>query len=150
MCVCVCVCAWVCVALICNKTQTLDTGDRYKGQMQSGKRHGQGVYTSVSGDRYEGELRNGKKLGHGVLILANGTRHEGEWRDGKTHKREKNTVVVVEADEKVSRMAVQVSASIYPFATLLSCAVPPPVSSPPVSHQIHEPLGCRSNKPGMR
>ena len=87
-------------------------GDKYVGDVASGKRHGHGVYyydrcsTAVaaltthhsplthssthhlpcspdSGDKYTGNWNMGKQEGHGVYVYANGDRYVGEWLNGK-------------------------------------------------------------------
>lgn len=35
-----------------------DNGDVYEGEFLAGKRHGNGVYTSVNGSRYEGAWKD--------------------------------------------------------------------------------------------
>ena len=41
-------------------------GDKYVGDVTSGKRHGHGVYYYDSGDKYTGNWNMGKQEGHGV------------------------------------------------------------------------------------
>ena len=65
------------------KTINYGNGDRYRGQMRNGRRHGRGVYTWASGGSYDGEWLNGHFHGHGVRIYSNGNRYEGDYVNGK-------------------------------------------------------------------
>ena len=60
-------------------------GDKYVGDVATGKRHGHGVYYYDSGDKYTGNWNQGKQEGHGVYVYANGDRYVGEWMQGKHH-----------------------------------------------------------------
>ena len=59
----------------------------YEGEFRNGKKHGRGVFRSVTGARYEGEHANGQKHGHGNLFVKNGGVYRGEFRDGLPHGR---------------------------------------------------------------
>ncbi|OQA33914.1 MAG: MORN repeat protein [Betaproteobacteria bacterium ADurb.Bin341] len=59
--------------------QTLDSGDRYVGEVLDGKKHGKGTYIWASGNRYEGEWVNDRKHGKGTFTWTDGDRYEGGW-----------------------------------------------------------------------
>ena len=68
------------------KTINYSNGDRYRGEVRNGKRHGHGVYTfAESGDRYEGDWVNGECTGRGVMTYEWGARYEGDWVNGQEH-----------------------------------------------------------------
>ena len=67
----------------CHGTFTGTNGERYVGEWQDDKFHGQGVYTFTSGERYVGGYRDGKRDGLGVWTNSSGHRYGGEYRDGK-------------------------------------------------------------------
>jgi hypothetical protein len=56
-------------------------GDRYEGDVVSGKYDGRGSYISADGFRYDGEWRDGKANGHGELTTKTGS-FSGMWADG--------------------------------------------------------------------
>ena len=83
-----------------------NSGDRYDGELQNGKRngcgtltfswgryyegqflndqfHGQGIWTLENGDRYIGSFHNGKCEGQGVFIFAAGGVRQGNWSNGR-------------------------------------------------------------------
>ena len=67
------------------KTINLSNGDRYRGQIRNGNRHGRGVYTWADGGSYDGEWLDGDFHGRGVRIFANGNRYEGDYvKDKRT------------------------------------------------------------------
>ena len=68
-------------------TQTFGNADRYVGEIQNGRFHGQGTYFFSNGNEYEGAFYEGKYHGRGVFKFASGERYEGEFRDGKFHGR---------------------------------------------------------------
>ena len=55
----------------------------YKGDLDSGIRHGHGKITWTGGNYYEGEFKNGLRDGHGVYQFANGRVYEGAWKCGQ-------------------------------------------------------------------
>lgn len=59
--------------------------ERYVGEMQGGKLHGQGTLRADDGVRYDGEFSDGKRSGRGVLTYTDGTRYEGDFQDGQLH-----------------------------------------------------------------
>ena len=65
------------------RTVSYNNGDRYRGQMQHGKRHGRGVYIWANGDRYEGEWQGDERTGRGVFTWPSGNRYEGDFVRGK-------------------------------------------------------------------
>jgi len=46
------------------------SGNKYKGQIENGRPHGEGVYLYSNGDKYKGEFVNGEKHGQGVETYA--------------------------------------------------------------------------------
>lgn len=64
-------------------TQTHEDGSVYEGQVQNGKRHGQGKMTYADGAVYEGEWKNDQRNGQGKMTYADGDVYEGEWKDDK-------------------------------------------------------------------
>lgn len=48
-----------------------NTGERYEGEWQDNKKHGQGTLYYANGDVYEAVWLNGKPTGKGKLIHAN-------------------------------------------------------------------------------
>lgn len=67
----------------CVGTFTGTGGERYVGEWQDDKFHGQGMYTFPSGERYVGEFRDGRRNGQGTWTHPNGERYVGEYRDGQ-------------------------------------------------------------------
>lgn len=61
---------------------TFSNGDTYSGNFLNGKFHGRGMYRYADGDIYDGQWQNGKMAGHGVLKRPDGTKQEGDYRDG--------------------------------------------------------------------
>ncbi|HSX13250.1 MAG TPA: hypothetical protein VLE96_02380, partial [Chlamydiales bacterium] len=59
--------------------------DRYEGNWENDKKHGQGTHHYANGDRYEGNWENDKKHGEGTLHYANGDRYVGNWKNDKKH-----------------------------------------------------------------
>lgn len=72
-----------CDALVDSKEQALTS---YEGERdERGRKHGQGVETSVDGYSYSGEWSHGKSHGTGVVRYPSGDFYEGEWRHDKKH-----------------------------------------------------------------
>lgn len=46
-------------------------GDRYEGEFDMGKKHGQGKYDYNDGDYYDGEWKNDSADGQGTLMIGN-------------------------------------------------------------------------------
>ena len=65
------------------KTINYSNGDRYRGEIRNGQRHGRGVYTWTDGASYDGEWRDGDFHGRGVRTWANGNRYEGDFVNDK-------------------------------------------------------------------
>ena len=63
---------------VVKETIVSPNGDKYVGEIVSGKPHGQGTRTFTNGDKYEGEWKNGKWDGQGTLTFG-----KGEWEDHK-------------------------------------------------------------------
>ncbi|KAL8008927.1 hypothetical protein Plhal710r2_c081g0180371 [Plasmopara halstedii] len=55
---------------------------KYKGDMEFGRYHGNGVLQLPDDCRYEGEFQDGEFHGHGILFFPEGEL-EGEWAYGK-------------------------------------------------------------------
>ncbi|CAF1510324.1 unnamed protein product [Adineta ricciae] len=58
---------------------TWPDGRRYKGQWQDDKQHGEGVFTWLNGDEYSGEWKDDKRHGKGTFTWSDGRRYEGDW-----------------------------------------------------------------------
>ena len=61
----------------CFGTYTWANGDKYVGEYQDGKRHGQGTYTWANGNKYVGEFQDGKRHGQGTYTFADGSQEQG-------------------------------------------------------------------------
>ncbi|MEJ6792912.1 MAG: hypothetical protein QNK89_09355 [Lacinutrix sp.] len=59
--------------------------NKYVGESEDGKQHGQGTYAWVSGNKYVGEWKDGKQHGQGTYTWTDGSKYVGEWNDGKQH-----------------------------------------------------------------
>src|SRR5438477_7261491 len=66
----------------CQGTFTFASGDKYIGDFQDGKYHGQGIATYADGRKYVGDFKDGKRNGQGTYTAADGTKYVGEWKDG--------------------------------------------------------------------
>ena len=66
-------------------THTYANGDKYVGEWKDAKRHGQGTYTYANGNKYVGEFQDDKYHGQGTFTFASGDKYVGEWKDGKRH-----------------------------------------------------------------
>jgi len=65
-------------------TWTNPGNEKYQGEWQSGKPHGQGTHTFASGERYVGSWREGKYHGQGALYALNGSIvSQGTWADNQ-------------------------------------------------------------------
>ena len=53
-------------------------GDKYIGELQDGKKHGQGLYIWESGDVWYGEWDNDQRYGHGIYAW-----YSGKYKTGK-------------------------------------------------------------------
>ena len=61
-------------------------GDKYDGEWENDKKHGQGTYTWANGDKYDGAWEDDKRHGVGTFTWANmRDEYEGGWRNGKRH-----------------------------------------------------------------
>jgi len=61
-------------------------GDKYNGQMNMGKFHGQGRFDYSNGRGwYKGEYRHGKQHGRGSRLFMNDSRYEGDFLHGAMH-----------------------------------------------------------------
>jgi len=62
-----------------------DNGDKYVGEWQNDKSHGQGTYTWANGEKYVGEWQNDQKHGQGTYIYSNGNKYVGRFKNSKKH-----------------------------------------------------------------
>ena len=69
----------------CFGAYTFTDGEKYVGEWQDDKRHGQGTYTFASGDKYVGKWKDDKKHGQGTFTFANGDKYVGEFKDDMRH-----------------------------------------------------------------
>ena len=67
----------------CFGTYTFADGEKYVGEFQDDKKHGQGTYTYANGDKYVGEHQDGKFHGQGTYTYANGTIERGYYMRGE-------------------------------------------------------------------
>ena len=67
----------------CQGTYTNANGNKYVGEWQNDKWHGQGIRNLANGDKYVGEFKNGKKHGQGTYTYINGNKYVGEWKNDK-------------------------------------------------------------------
>ena len=70
---------------VVKETIVSPNGDKYVGEIVSGKPHGQGTRTYTNGNKYEGEWKNGKWDGQGTWIESDGIKYVGELKDGRVH-----------------------------------------------------------------
>lgn len=68
-----------CSAMLCDVAGKcrFANGDKYEGQWQAGKRHGQGVCLHANGDQYKGQWQADAQHGSGVCIFASGDKYSG-------------------------------------------------------------------------
>lgn len=64
---------------------TYPDGSVYEGDVEGGKRHGQGSWIKTDGTKYTGEWRNDKPDGQGTIVWPDGRRYSGYWKAGKRH-----------------------------------------------------------------
>ena len=64
---------------------TYPDGSWYEGDIQDGKRHGQGIWVRPDGTKYKGQWQNDKPNGQGTINWPDGRRYIGEWKEGKRH-----------------------------------------------------------------
>jgi len=69
----------------CYGTYVWDSGQKYVGEWQNNKHHGQGTVTFVSGNKYVGDFKDGKRHGQGTNTYASGSKYVGEHKDDKRH-----------------------------------------------------------------
>ncbi|MDG1947876.1 MAG: trypsin-like peptidase domain-containing protein [Amylibacter sp.] len=62
-----------------------DNGDKYLGEWQNDKSHGQGTYTWADGEKYVGEWQNDQKHGQGTYIYSTGNKYVGRYKNSKKH-----------------------------------------------------------------
>lgn len=60
-----------------------NSGDVYLGTFESGKRHGQGVYTWANGEMYIGEFDSNDRTGYGVYYWTDGDAYLGDFIAGE-------------------------------------------------------------------
>ncbi len=65
-----------------NGTMHYRTGDMYEGEWSDGLQHGYGVYTWANGDIYDGFWVNHVRQGTGKYLWSNGDTYDGEWNGG--------------------------------------------------------------------
>ena len=95
----------------CTGSWTNPGNEKYQGEWQSGKPHGQGTHTFASGERYIGTWRDGRYHGQGVLYAANGSViSQGTWADNQLVKASSGTSTQLSDAQRqeVERRAAQV------------------------------------------
>ena len=63
-------------------TTTYSNGNKYEGEWKDGEKHGQGTFTFSWGDKYVGKWKNGERNGQGTETYLDGENYVGEWKDG--------------------------------------------------------------------
>ncbi len=61
------------------------SGNRYDGELKSGKRNGCGTYTFANGRRYVGQFQNDAFQGQGMWSLENGDQYVGTFQVNRCH-----------------------------------------------------------------
>merc|ERR1712142_1445505 len=69
-----------------RKKWLYDNGEYY-GDVENGKRHGQGTYTWTTGDKFKGKWEAGIRNGVGFLKYTKGTKYEGQWKNDEPEGR---------------------------------------------------------------
>ena len=69
-----------------RKKWSYDNGEYY-GDVENGKRHGQGTYTWTTGDKFKGKWEAGIRNGVGFLKYTKGTKYEGQWKNDEPEGR---------------------------------------------------------------
>ena len=69
----------------CFGAITYPNGNKYVGEFQDDKRHGQGTATFPSGDKHVGEFKDGMRHGQGTYTFASGDKYVGEWKNNMRH-----------------------------------------------------------------
>jgi hypothetical protein len=60
-------------------------GNKYVGEYKDDKRNGQGTHTWANGDKYVGQYRDGMRNGQGTFTKPNGDKYVGEFKEGRFH-----------------------------------------------------------------
>ena len=70
----------------CYRSYTFPNGEKYLGEWQNSKKHGQGTYNHLNGDKYIGEYKNDMMGGQGTYTWKkSGNKYIGEWENNKQH-----------------------------------------------------------------
>ena len=69
----------------CQGTYTNANGNKYVGEWQNDKWHGQGIRNLANGDKYVGEFKNDQWHGQGILTYGNGDKYVGGFRKRKAY-----------------------------------------------------------------
>lgn len=64
---------------------TYPDGSTYEGDVEGGKRHGQGVWIKTDGTKYAGQWKNDKPDGQGTITWPDGRKYTGYWKSGRRH-----------------------------------------------------------------
>lgn len=72
-------------------TFTRAYGAKWEGEWKEGKLNGQGTFTGREGEQYIGGFKDGEEHGNGTQISLNGKRYDGQWKEGRLHGRVKIT-----------------------------------------------------------
>lgn len=65
-----------------SQTINYNNQDSYTGDMNNGRREGEGKYTFSNGDVYEGAFENNEISGKGKYLFDNGNEYEGTFQEG--------------------------------------------------------------------
>jgi hypothetical protein len=60
-------------------------GEKYEGNWENGKMHGQGTYYYPFGNKYEGNWKNGTMHGKGTYTYRFGKKYTGDWDNNQKH-----------------------------------------------------------------
>ena len=80
------------------------TDNKYEGEIENGKPHGNGTWTMSNGSTYVGQFVNGRREGIGTFTWSKNSRksgksYVGEWKDNKEHGKGKISYEREEGEE---------------------------------------------------
>lgn len=90
--------------------------EKYEGQFEGDKCHGEGTRTWGDGAKYEGQWRKGVKHGRGALIDSDPTStYVGQWEDGRRHGEGSQTYLNGDSYEGGWSKGLQSGKGVYTF-----------------------------------
>ena len=105
-------------------TLTYIHGDKYVGDWEAAKKHGQGELYYANGDMFRGEWVADRASGSGVLMYANNNRYEGQWHEDRRHgqgtfyhgaRRALSAMSHAHAGSQICMARLRVRCSAHPF-----------------------------------